>query len=121
MFNNYSHLFSHPSDKEDSLDMEFEACKRAGVDVTMQNEIPGMHNRNMKTLVFKNQGQFHPLKYLKGLCKTITINGGKIFTETHVNEIDATGIVSDEGFKISAKHIVVATNSPVNNNGSVVI
>src|SRR5207249_330791 len=40
--------------------------------------------------------------------------GGKIFTQTHAKEIDHTGIVTDDGFNVKAKHIVVATNSPVN-------
>jgi glycine/D-amino acid oxidase-like deaminating enzyme/nitrite reductase/ring-hydroxylating ferredoxin subunit len=109
------YLFLHPSDKEDSLQREFEACQRAGMDVLLQSEIPGMKNGKMQTLVFRNQGQFHPLKYLKGLSNAIINNGGKIFTETHAKEIDETGVVTDEGYKISAKHIVVATNSPVNN------
>lgn len=109
------YLFLHPSDKKDSLEKEYAACKRAGLDVAMQSEIPGMQDGKIKTLVFKNQAQFHPLKYLKGLCKAIIDRGGKIYTETHANEIDARGIVTDEGFKISAKHIIVATNSPVNN------
>jgi glycine/D-amino acid oxidase-like deaminating enzyme/nitrite reductase/ring-hydroxylating ferredoxin subunit len=109
------YLFLHPSDKEDSLQKEYEACLRAGIDAEIQNEIPGMQDGKMQTLVFKNQAQFHPLKYLKGLCKAIIDRGGKIFTETHAKKIDETGIETNEGFKISAKHIVVATNSPVNN------
>jgi glycine/D-amino acid oxidase-like deaminating enzyme/nitrite reductase/ring-hydroxylating ferredoxin subunit len=107
------YLFLHPSDEYDSLKNEFDACIRAGIQVSLLNEIPGIRG-HVPGILFKNQGQIHPLKYLKGLCRVITENGGKIYTQTHAKEIDKTGIVTDEGYKISAKHIVVATNSPVN-------
>jgi nitrite reductase/ring-hydroxylating ferredoxin subunit len=38
-----------------------------------------------------------------------------IFINTHASEINHTGIVSSKGFNIKAKHVVVATNAPVNN------
>jgi nitrite reductase/ring-hydroxylating ferredoxin subunit len=41
--------------------------------------------------------------------------GGRIFTGTHVQEIDDKGVTSRDGYRVNAKHIVVATNSPVNN------
>ncbi|MCW3084514.1 MAG: puuB 1 [Bacteroidetes bacterium] len=109
------YLFLHPTDEDNSLQKELEACLRVGLDVEMQEHTPGLLNKNTQALVFKNQGQFHPLKYLKGLCDAIIRKGGKIFTETHVEKINNTGIITDKGFKISAEYIVVATNSPVNN------
>jgi glycine/D-amino acid oxidase-like deaminating enzyme len=36
-------------------------------------------------------------------------------TETHASKISEAGIVSASGFQITAKHVVIATNSPVNN------
>lgn len=109
------YLFLHPSDKEDSLEREREAALRAGVKVFMLDNIPGMKDGNQPCLVFPWQAQFHPLKYLKGLCNAITRKGGSIFTETHAAEISSEGIITDKGFKVTAKHIVIATNSPVNN------
>lgn len=109
------YLFLHPSDKDDSLDKEYEACLRAGINVELQNKIPGILNEKMKTLVFKNQAQFHPIKYLRGLCDAVIKNGGTIYTETHADAIDSTGVVTSDGFKVSADHVVIATNTPVNN------
>ena len=54
------------------------------------------------------------MKYLMGLCKAIEKKGGRIFMNTHASEIDHTGIISEKGFKVNARHIVVATNAPVN-------
>src|SRR5690606_40863410 len=56
-----------------------------------------------------------PMKYLKGLAKCIVSNNGRIFTQTHAQEITSDKIQTSDGFTINAKHIVVATNTPVIN------
>ncbi len=109
------YLFLHPSDDESSLDKELEATLRTGLMVMELKQVPGMLMREGKCIRFAHQAQFHPLKYLAGLCKAIEAKGGHIFTETHANEIDAKGIKTDDGFAVSAEHIVIATNTPVNN------
>ncbi len=108
------YLFRHPSDKKNSLQQELKAALKAGVEIKEVDEAPGML-RAEKALCFLNQAQFHPLKYLNGLCKAIEQKGGKIFTGTHASKINHEGITTAEGFTVKAKHVVVATNSPVNN------
>lgn len=108
------YLISRPSDKKESLQRELKAALKAGVEIKEVDEVPGIL-RTEKALCFLNQAQFHPLKYLQGLCKAIEINGGKIFTGTHASKINHEGIATSEGFTVKAKHVVVATNSPVNN------
>ena len=107
-------LFLHPTDKKDSLERELEAALKAGVQIDAMDEVPGLLNKQ-RGLRFMNQAQFHPLKYLDGLCKVIEQTGGKIFTGTHAAEINNEGITTGDGFTVKAKHVVVATNSPVNN------
>lgn len=108
------YLFRHPSDKKDSLTRELAAATRANVPVEEIVSAPGML-KSKTALRFFNQAQFHPLKYLAGLSTAITTQGGKIFTGTHASEINHEGITTTDGFTVKAKHIVVATNSPVNN------
>lgn len=110
------YLFLHPTDKDESIEKEFEAAKKAGIKVKKVKTIPHFKNNNKSTCIeFPNQAQFHPLKYIHGLCHAIVAKGGQIFTETRAKEIDETGITSHDGFKVNAKDVVVATNSPVNN------
>ena len=109
------YLFLHPSDNPESLKKELNAAIRAGMMVSEVDSIPGLQNYDGPGLKFSGQAQFHPLLYLKGLCDAIIRNGGKIFTRTHAQEIDHTGITTSDGFKVTADHIVVATNTPVNN------
>lgn len=107
-------LFLHPTDEKDALEKELEAAVKAGVAIEAIEEVPGLLKKQ-KGLRFLNQAQFHPLKYLKGLCKAIEKNGGKIYTNTHASQINHEGITTADGFTVKAKHVVVATNSPVNN------
>jgi len=109
------YLFLHPTDEADSLKKEYEAAKRAGMNVSEVNVVPGMVKYNGPALKFSNQAQFHPLLYIRGLCEAIERKGGRIFTQTHAQEIDHTGIKTAEGFIVKADHVVVATNTPVNN------
>ncbi len=109
------YLFLHPSDKIETLEKELEAAKRAGINVSRMAEVPGMKNESSVVILFPDQAQFHPMKYILGLAVAIEKKGGLIFTGTHAKEIDETGIITDDGIRIKAKHIVVATNSPVNN------
>lgn len=108
------YLFRHPSDNKDSLQLELKAALKAGVEIREVDETPGLL-RTEKALCFLNQAQFHPLKYLNGLCKAIEQKGGKIYTGTHASKINHEGITTAEGFTVKANHVVVATNSPVNN------
>lgn len=108
------YLFLHRNDKPDSLLRELEASKKAGLAVTELRETPGIKEEG-PCLRFEQQAQFHPLKYLKGLCEAIIEYGGEIYTDTHADEIDSTGIKTAEGHRVNAHHVVVATNTPVNN------
>ena len=108
------HLFTDPTDKEENLDKELEATQRAGLPTEMVPSMPGFApGKNQRAIRYPNQGQFHILKYLKGLADAIIRMGGEIYTNTHADSIDKTGARAN-GFSIRANHIVVATNTPVN-------
>jgi glycine/D-amino acid oxidase-like deaminating enzyme/nitrite reductase/ring-hydroxylating ferredoxin subunit len=107
------HLFLHDSDKIKTLEDEFVATHRAGIDTMMIRNVPGLHDQRGPCLRFPEQAQFHPVKYIHGICKAIIENHGRIFTHTHVSKISGEGVVAN-GFEVKADHIVVATNSPIN-------
>ncbi len=109
------YLFLDPSDKEDALDREFEAAKNAGVNVSRLEAVPEFKTDQKDCIEFHDQAQFHPLKYLKGLADAIIQKGGKLFTQTKALKITDRQIETEGGFIVEADHIVVATNSPINN------
>jgi len=108
------YLFLHPSDSADSIQKEFEATKRAELETEILNVIPGIQNTEPPYLRFGSQAQFHPMKYLRGLCKEIIEDGGKIFTSSHVKDFDKNKVVLSNEFEVTAQHLVFTTNTPIN-------
>jgi glycine/D-amino acid oxidase-like deaminating enzyme/nitrite reductase/ring-hydroxylating ferredoxin subunit len=107
------YLFLHPSDKIKTLKNEFEATRRAGIATELLAAVPGMVSHQGPCLRFPYQAQFHPMKYIIGLCNAIVRGGGHIFCETHVSNITKDGVEAGM-YRVTARDIVVATNSPVN-------
>ena len=111
-------LFLAPGDGPDLLDRELAACHRAGLtDVERQAGAPLAAFDSGPALRFPRQAQFHPLKYLSALAKAIVRDGGRIFSGSHVKEI-ASGppgrVTTDDDHTVTAREIVVCTNTPVN-------
>lgn len=108
------YLFLHPSDSSETLLEEYNATQRAGLLTEMLNNIPFISARHDKRCIkFPNQAQFHILLYMKGLADAFLNSGGKIYTQTKAENISKEGATAN-GYKIKANHIVVATNTPVN-------
>jgi glycine/D-amino acid oxidase-like deaminating enzyme/nitrite reductase/ring-hydroxylating ferredoxin subunit len=108
------YLFLDPSDAKETLEKEYEATKRAGLITEMLNSVPSVATEEgQQCIKFSNQAQFHILLYLKGLADSFIKLGGKIYTQTKAEDITAKGATAN-GFNVSANHIVVATNTPIN-------
>ncbi len=107
------YLFLHQSDKEENLDKEYDATRSVGLPTQMVTSIPGIENAPERAILFPEQGQFHIIKYLNGLAAAIVRMGGKIYSKTRAEEVTKEGAKAN-GFDISADHIVVATNTPIN-------
>ncbi len=110
------YLLFQPDDKANVLEKEYEAAKRAGVNVKISNSSPWKAFGNYPCLEFPNQAEFHMLKYLAGLAKIITGMGGKIFTNTHILKItdgSPAAVETKDKIIVTAKDIIVATNSPI--------
>ncbi len=115
------YLFVPPGDPLDELERELEACHAAGLrDVAWVNRAPIASFDTGRALVFPEQAQFHPLRYLEGLAVAITRHKGRIFTGTHVTTIEPgkdgapSRVETVNGPKVTAEHVVVATNTPIN-------
>ena len=107
------YLFPHATDTRKTIDDEFIATRESGITTELLESVPGIVGETGPSLKFPNQAQFHPLKYLQGLADAIIKNGGDIYTESRADEITKEGI-KVKGFHVSAQHIVVATNTPIN-------
>jgi glycine/D-amino acid oxidase-like deaminating enzyme/nitrite reductase/ring-hydroxylating ferredoxin subunit len=101
------------------LEREFEACRTLGVDVAWAERAPFPGVEAGRCLRFADQGRFHPVRYLAGLARAITRNGGRLFADTayvdHREEGAGVVLETEPGPRIRAQAAVFATNSPVNN------
>ena len=111
-------LFPALAADAEMLSRELAAALRAGLrGVEAVKSVPIPTFQTGGALRFARQGQFHPLKYLAGMARAITRDGGRIFAQTHVNEISggkSAFVRTATGARVTAKAVVVATNSPVN-------
>jgi glycine/D-amino acid oxidase-like deaminating enzyme/nitrite reductase/ring-hydroxylating ferredoxin subunit len=108
------YLFLHNSDKIETLEKEFQSTQSLGLYTEVLQKVPGIENlTESRCIKFPGQGQFHIMLYMSGLADALTRKGGKIFTETKAEEIGKTGAKAN-GYTVKANHIIVATNTPVN-------
>lgn len=111
------YLFNPPGGDPVWLEDEYNAAVRAGVSVDRVPRAPLAEFETGAALRFANQGQFHPVKYLTGLASAITRMGGRIFTGTHVENMEGGehAIALTPRGAVTARHLVIAANTPINN------
>jgi glycine/D-amino acid oxidase-like deaminating enzyme/nitrite reductase/ring-hydroxylating ferredoxin subunit len=112
------YLFLGGTSTRDELERELDAARRAGLhDVEIVERAPFESWHTGPALRFPRQAQFHPLKYLNGITRAVIRDGGQVFSSTHAEKIqdgEPCRVTTSDGHVITADHIVVATNSPVN-------
>jgi glycine/D-amino acid oxidase-like deaminating enzyme/nitrite reductase/ring-hydroxylating ferredoxin subunit len=100
------------------LDKEFEAGRKAGAAVEHVRGVPLKGFKTAPALRYPNQGTFHPLKYLQAVAGAILDKGGRIHGHSPVTKIEtakgSVHVVCENGARVSADRVIVATNSPIN-------
>ncbi len=107
-------LFSQGEKQSKDLDSILEASVKAGVSIKNSTIIPVPIPFD-KALVFENQAQFHPSKYLYGLAKAFEEEGGVLVQNCRVTSVDEKGedlIISSSLGEIHAKNLIYATHVP---------
>lgn len=114
----HGYLITPPGGDVDELHRELEAVRDAGIKgVEFVPRLPLSAYDFGPALCFPRQAQFHPLRYIAGLAAAVERYGGKIYTHTHAKHIEGgerAHIETDQGFVIAADAVIVATNTPVN-------
>ncbi len=108
-------------DKLQMIKAEVDSVKSLGKNPKFTNEIEIL-GKIEGAIEFENQAQFHPVKYVNGLAKSILENGGEIFENTKVVEYqkrdkEFTVLAEAEGNTkhVKAKYVVVCTRYPIFN------
>ena len=96
------------------LHNEFKAYEKIGVNSDYLDKIP-LPIDVKAALVVKNQGQFHPLKYLNNFVKYIKDHGGVIYENTQALDIEkepSLRVITKDGYKVSCNNVVICTHFP---------
>jgi len=111
------YLFLAPADPPERLDRELEAARRAGLPVEKVPRLPFPGFGTGPCLRFPGQGQLDPAPYLAGLAAGIRRDGGRLFSGAHVVAVEAgdpARVRTAAGPVVTARAVVVATNTPIN-------
>lgn len=106
--NNYVYSLNERKKLED----EINALSKIGYNAVLTDDLP-LPVKTVGAVCFKDQAQFHPLKFLFSIAKDL-----KIYEHTFVREMIGTTAVTNHG-KINADKVIVTTHFPfINKHGS---
>ncbi len=110
-------------DKHDKLlDDELLAARRAGIEVERVRALPESWPSALgPALRFTRQAQVHPIRLLRSVAQILNASGARLHNRTHASGIHGGSHAAVEtgdggaGPSVKCRHVVVATNTPVNN------
>lgn len=107
------YLYTESAQDVSIITQEIEAARTLGVAASMVTETP-LPFPVQAAALFENQAQFHALKYLHGLARTIPGAGSHIFEMTRVLHISNTATVrlQTEHGTVTASTVILATHAP---------
>jgi glycine/D-amino acid oxidase-like deaminating enzyme/nitrite reductase/ring-hydroxylating ferredoxin subunit len=93
-------------DNENRIQQEIQAVKRIGLpaSLTWETRLPFPVKA---AICFEQQAQFHPIKFLDGVARTLTV-----YEHTKVMEIQKDGMIITDKGNVKAKSIVITTHYP---------
>jgi glycine/D-amino acid oxidase-like deaminating enzyme len=109
------YLFAAPGDAPDTIECEYEAARQAGVHgVEMVQRAPIEGAAWGPCVRYPGQAHFHPTRFLAGLARAITREGGRIHCGVRCKSIESgkpVTLVTVAGHRIEANLLV--TSNPV--------
>ncbi|MGB9977739.1 FAD-dependent oxidoreductase [Methanobacterium sp.] len=108
------YIYTEAEEEAGIYKSEAKVASELGLPVSYTEDIP-FSSEVKAGVIYQNQAEFHPRKYLLGLSKEISGKGSYIFENTRVLEIKEENpyeIITDQG-PLIADNVVVATHTPV--------
>lgn len=104
--------YVYSTDNRIKLEAEMRAIEAMGYKAYFKEKLP-IPVKTEGAVCFKNQAQFHPMKFLKEISK-----GLNIYENTFVRKMAKKSVITDYG-RIDADKIIVTTHFPfINNHGN---
>ncbi|QQK77175.1 FAD-dependent oxidoreductase [Salicibibacter cibarius] len=109
-----AYLYATTPKYKKKLEKEAAAYEKLNIDGGILEELP-IDISVKNALVMKDQAQFHPLRYLAPLVKTIVDKGGRIFENTtavHVERGEEPSVITRGDARVQAKYILSCSHFP---------
>lgn len=97
------------------IETEVEAARRAGLPASLTRDT-GLPFEVAAAMRWDDQAQFHPIKYVAGLARTIPGEGSHVFENSRATDWDPKRVATAGG-SVTARHVVMATNLPLGQVG----
>lgn len=94
------------------LEKEAGAYQKLGIEGRLSKNGLELPFETSAELVMKNQAEFHPLKFLRGIIEVLQSRGVKIFEHTRAETVDGDKLSTTEGLEINFGKLVIATHFP---------
>lgn len=110
-----SYIYTEKEEELDKINEEIEALKYINNLENFNAEHIDLPFKTVAGIEFKNQAQFNPLKYAKGLVKYILSKKGRIYDNTLCIDIKRENeefTIYTDKHKIHAKYVVMASQYP---------
>lgn len=101
----------------DQIHQEADAAFSLGIKASYLEELP-LPFPVKAAVRFDGQAQFHPRKFLLPLAEKFTSNGGQIFEQSRVVDIEEDGkyiLITKQGKKLTAEKLIIASHYPCYN------
>jgi glycine/D-amino acid oxidase-like deaminating enzyme/nitrite reductase/ring-hydroxylating ferredoxin subunit len=111
-------VYATGSADRELVEAEARAAKRAGLPVELSDTVP-LPFPTQGGLVFRDQAEFDPQRYLLGLAERLEARGGRIHEDTRATGLhdgDPVELVTEHG-RVAAEHVIVATLIPFLDRG----
>jgi glycine/D-amino acid oxidase-like deaminating enzyme/nitrite reductase/ring-hydroxylating ferredoxin subunit len=116
--------YTFAATEEDRLpvEREVEAATSLGLPAAWVDD-PPLPFATRGAIAFSGQARFHPRKYLLPLAASVGESGNLVFERTRVVSVDGGSpceLRTEDGHRVSAEHVVLATHAPIVNDALLV-
>ena len=106
--------FAETDEDRKRVDEEVDAAQRLGLPAVFEGSVP-LPVPSLGAVRFEHQAQFHPVRYVDALAKTIPGGGCSVYERSRVTSVDE-GVpcrVSTTAGLVKAADVVIATHFPI--------
>lgn len=108
--------YTEDPERRGEIEAEVAAAQRAGLPAELV-ESTDLPFAVPAAVSVPDQAEFHPVKYLHGLADELDAGGQRLFERTRATGVAGGTVETEEGPRVIAEHVVLATHLPILDRG----